>query len=659
MGPRSTSDRFGRYQQTSLGGIVPPGVEVKRWGPQNNRPAHSPTTVGTPGVGRGKPPRQFQPQGTPPHQVQSQGTPPAMAGSGRGAPRRGPHAGIVRHLFPHARVSAPMPVSTRPSTGIGPVLYQEADLLIKFVVEPGAKEERGQFSLFTSSSLDAVIWELRAHGPDGKEVRGDLRHCLPLAPFGTTLHLRRQEAPQSPVVSSQITCPSIMATQRLVNQVNRHRGIAEPTRGRTPQEPLAPNAGDAAADPDEATRPSDNAQTDTREAPNETSPATLLPQPPAALLEESSQLIDFSPSKSPPPAKPSEPPALYSLLTLGDDLDRPELPEVSDDSGFLSDNLIALDDHKVFVAGTKVEQSPRREINGVNPYVRASTIGGVSRCYRLDVIERIAEEEDLTGVPQKILSELTSQDYALMTQMSHKLLEIYEWAQTFPAPDQPKQAFLDIATLRLEREDDFVELHQHDQKRLIAKVYRRIMNTRIVRPAEQMIALRGEVQSTEGAVRGAVQEFNNYLEGNRWCISPRTPKSPRPGPQRYGSPDGPRAIRGDTTKSSTIEPTPATQGVVQGSGTPQITRAIGGNGTQQGESSQPRHLRFDDSTTRILPHLRRGLTGSRWAVDSDSAQENGSATEKSYGPSPPGDLSSLSGIVKGVGKIWLGDRRRS
>ncbi|KAI0383283.1 hypothetical protein F5Y04DRAFT_287458 [Hypomontagnella monticulosa] len=694
--PRSITNSIRpRYQETSLGGLVPPGGQVKRWEPLSNRlvrlgttttAATTATTANISGVGRGTPPRR----------VQSQPTPPAATGLGRGA---------LQHIKPSS--IAPLPArsilpaskgigSGQPSTNVGNVIYQESGLMIKFVVEPGAKEVSGQFLIYGPVGGKTATWELRSRDGDEKVLRGEIRHCLQLTPLGTSVHLRRQENSESAVLSSQITFPSVATAQRFASHVNRHRGIAKLAKAPAIPEPLGMNAGDAAADTNGVAQPSNHVKIETNsgtkvdvgtdveaetgEAPKQNSPASVATQPGIAPLGDNEDLIAFSPSKRPCPTQPSErserakkskpsnpsepcePSKPSETSGHPDHSGIPDESGIPDDSGFLSDDLIALDDQKLSTVEPKAEQSQQEEAKGVDFYAPVGAIS-LSRDYQLEAIEKMADEECVSVISQRILSKFTSQEYVTMMSMSDKLLEVYAWAQTIPELERLKQAALDIATLRLEREDGFKDLDEYNQMRAIAAVYGRIRNRnpRIVRPVEQIMALR---ESQPKAQSSEVKAFNDYFYNQRWNDPIPRPNAPRPGPQKYGGRYGPgaansEAIRDETTKPSAIGPNGTTSVAVQNSSAPQVPGVVKDNGAEQ-EASQKgiRSLKFDESTQHILPHLRKGLTSSRWAgVDDDarashdSTEKASTSLEKSHGSSPLGDMSSLSGIVKRVEKI--------
>ncbi|KAI0847396.1 hypothetical protein F5Y00DRAFT_271128 [Daldinia vernicosa] len=494
------------HRETSLGGIVPPGAEVRRWDSKRAEQAGNPIRItpisNVPGTGRGTP-----------VQARSQQL-DTLGGLGRGAPLR-----LQPSLMPHQQENTLLPHQRRPAgpahntpdhngetsggnliqtAALKPdrVIFRDEDVTIMLVVGQDAFSP-GQVSLHERPS-GVVVWSLSIN--NGRATRGDIRLCLQPFQYGSSVHLRRRDNEASEVRSSQIRFGSIPAAQEFEEVVNSCRKQQESS--------LIPilmemSKSEFAPQPEIDTDSKDSKKTD-GQAPKNQVPETCRAR------------VDTVASTPPKPTSPKPTP---STEITNEDLIDLNSPESLKSSKSPLD-LIDLNSHKksmvksigdaesASLQGEPVIAAPTRDTfsmiarsQTISPSVTTqhsisfstATVISTSQLEQdVAAIEAITVGVDMSQDSLRVLSFLTTRDYRHMIKISRSLLEYLTWAQNSSPLALAKQAAMQVAMMQLKRYDEFGDLNQDEQRKTIAVVYANILhgNAPIIRSVGEMMMLR-------------------------------------------------------------------------------------------------------------------------------------------------------------------------
>ncbi|KAI1653918.1 hypothetical protein F4813DRAFT_399593 [Daldinia decipiens] len=698
------------HRETSLGGIVPPGVEVRRWdskrAEQAGNPVHFTPMPNIPGTRR-----------VTPVQVRSQRLPtPGVLG--RGAPLR-----LQPSLMPHEQTNTLLPHQRRPAglvhntldqsgethvTGgnliqtatlkLGRVIFRDEDVAIMLVV--GLDEfSPGQVSLHERPN-GAVIWNLSIN--NGRATRGDIRLCLQPFQYGSSVHLRRQDNEASDVRSSQIRFGSISTAQKFEGVVKSCRKQQENSRipilmEKSESEPV----------------PELEIETDSKDSEKRDGQA-----PENHVSKTDRTRVDTMASI---PLKPTSPKPIPSTEITNEDLIDLSSPESLKRPKSPMD-LIDLGCHEQSIVDSIGDAEPaslRREpviaasIKSTFPTIaRSQTISpSVTTQYSVSfstatVISTSQLEQDVVtieaitagvGMSQdslRVLYSLTTRDYRRMIKISRNLLEYLMWAHSSSSIAPIKQAAMQVATMQLKRYEEFGDLNQDEQRKAIAVLYANILhgNAPIIRSVDEMIMLRQYARPCPPRVRRFNEFFFRVTErlgteqpstsNNAFVSKASQPmekhlEDARPVHEKQRSAQEEKLIEiEERPEEETVEKTnkflallryhnrDAVKSVQLEANT--LTYAMSNSSASTIRTDAvlvPRtnSMQETDASTDRTPTVH-GINSSRWANQSRDTSTSNVDTESrrnspvpSHGRTATGDLSSLSGITARLATLELVD----
>ncbi|KAI1632676.1 hypothetical protein F4809DRAFT_656108 [Biscogniauxia mediterranea] len=305
-------------------------------------------------------------------------------------------------------------------------------------------------------------------------------------------------------------------------------------------------------------------------------------------VTSSKQLIsDAIPSQLIHP--PCQAPEVESLIDIGgDQLTKPYSPAPTPGYGSYHEDLDGLQYHfSTMSTPTSYYTNGSQEVLGGNHEgmsLRYSII-----CPDIASINTVPAGEELSMESLSILSRVKSESYRDMILSSKTLVNVVN--EVMSAPDDspaPTFAAAQIASLHLARDQEFGALSKSEKNRVIAVVYRNILNGlsgKITWSSKELLGFR---PSQKAACPNEVSEVN-AMNKKWWEQRGKTPSSPQPLPYSssmvqknskqnakflYGN-----RVQGDATLASTSGPREGdnTQSAVLASGsppnTPQVTSA--------------------------------------------------------------------------------------
>ncbi|KAI1641570.1 uncharacterized protein F4817DRAFT_364154 [Daldinia loculata] len=698
------------HRETSLGGIMPPGVEVRRWdskrAEQAGNPVHFTPIPDIPGTGRGTP-VQARPQ-----------QPPTLGGLGRSAPLR-----LQPSLMPHEQENTQLPHQRRPAgpahntpdqsdetqvtrgnliqtttLKLGRVIFRDEDVTIMLVVGLDAFSP-GQVSLHERPS-GVVIWNLSIN--NGRATRGDIRLCLQPFQYGSSVHLRRQDNEASEVRSSQIRFGSISAAQKFEELVKSCRKQQENSRM-----PILMEMSE--------TEPAPQLEIDTDSKDSEKTDGQALENQVSKTYRTRVDTVASTPPKPTPPK-----PIPSTEITNEDliDLNSPESLKRSKSPI----NLIDLDYHEKSIVksiGDAESASLQREpviaasIKGTFPTIaRSQTISpSVTTQYSVSfstatvfstsqleqdvvTIEAITAGVDMSQDSLRVLSSLTTRDYRHMIKISRSLLEYLTWAHNSSLVAPAKQAAMQVATMQLKRYEEFGDLNQDEQRKAIAVVYANILhgNAPIIRSADEMIVLRQYARPCPPRVHRFNEYFlrvtgrlgmqqpstsnNAFVSKALWPMEKHLEDAGPVHEKQWPAPEEKLIDIEERPEEETVEKTnkflallryhnrDAVKSVQPEANT--LTYAMSNSSAstiRTGAVLVPRTnpMQETDASTDRTPTVH-GISSSRWANQSRNTSTSNADTESrrnspapSHGRTATGDLSSLSGITARLATLELDD----
>ncbi|KAL7623097.1 hypothetical protein AAE478_006776 [Parahypoxylon ruwenzoriense] len=548
------------YKEASLGGLVPPGAEVKRWNPKEvlhetllidlASAPRKPTPI-TPdsNVGREEkksfsflrnwtdkmarePSQQLSPLVSKPSTSRynkEELLPSGVVGRAAKQPSKKEGASSngamdrpsqpAEDQLPHrqipptssktgesvTRASSQAPVKGTTGFKANQILFRET-ALVRPITEVDSKASPGQVSLYDLSQGHIVVWELTTE--DKRVIMEDIRLFLPLKNVGSVVIIRRQDSPTSGVRASQARFGTIEIATRFVQAAETHRKRLVSSR-----EPIFR----ATVDDDKVV------------ASSQTNPHT-----------QSASRIH---SGEPTGREHHEPQNGHSM------------------------------------SDAAAEQS---NAQGTNATKRG--------LLDVEAIEAVRDKNNLSRDSLHILKTLTEQDYKSMIETSRNLVEVLGNSKiSLGAVPLPKYAALQVSVLQLMRDAEFKGLKFDEQQKLAAVVYANVRNRnpRSVGTAEQAPSLKQPVEAENHGRRpeGAEAPASRPSPDHRSVVKGATEEELR------------RILRARITRDShwgaraigAVQPGPLTSG----QGTPADPKVYMATGSptptlQHGTSSAPR-----------------------------------------------------------------------
>ncbi|KAF3058175.1 hypothetical protein GL218_05260 [Daldinia childiae] len=697
------------HRETSLGGIVPPGVEVRRWDPkraeQAGNPVHFTPIPNIPGTGRDTP-VQARPQ-----------QPPTLGRLGHGAPLQ-----LQPTLMPHEQESTLLPHQRRPAGPAGPahntpdqnnetqvtgnliktttlklgrVIFRDEDVTIMLVVGLDAFSP-GQVSLHERPS-GVVIWNL--HINTGRAMRGDIRLCLQPFQYGSSVHLRRQDNEASEVRSSQIRFSSISAAQKFEEVVKSYRKQQENSRipiliemSETELVPQLESGTDSkdSEKTDEQAPENQVSKTDRSRVDTVTStPLKSTPSQPIPSTETTNEdLIDLhSPESLKRPKSPID------LIDLGSH-------EKAIANSIGDAESVSLQRESVIAAPIKsafptIAQSQTISPSVTTQYSISFSTATVLSTPQLEqdiaTIEAITAGVDLSQDSLRVLSSLMARDYEHMIRISRNLLEYLMWARDSSSVTSAKQAAMQVTTMQLKRYEGFSGLDQDEQRKAIAVVYANILhgNAPIIRSVDEMIMLRQYAHPCPPRVR----RFNEYFLRVTGRLGPQQPSTSNNAfvskasllpmekhledarsvhEKQWPAPEEKLIEIGERSEEETVEKTNKFLALLRdavNSDQPEVNISTYAMSNSSASTIRPgavlvprtNPMQEADASPDRTPTVH-GIGSSRWANQSRNTSTSNADTESrrnspapSHGRTATGDLSSLSGITGRLATLELDD----
>ncbi|KAI0099372.1 hypothetical protein F4814DRAFT_456184 [Daldinia grandis] len=682
------------HRETSLDGIVPPGVKVRRWDSQRAEQAGNPVHI-TPLLNM---------LGTRySTSVQSrQQQLPTLGGLGRGAlpqlqpspmPREMVNPLLLRQRQ-QIKLTRNMPDESNGTRVLGrnliqktalklaQVIFREQDVTIMLVVGLDAFAP-GEVSLHKTLS-GVTIWNLTIN--NGRATRGDIRLCLQPFQYGSSVHLRRQDTEDSEVRSSQIRFGSISAAQKFEELINSCRKQQENSRLPILMET---SESELAHQPEIDTGGKDSEKTD-GQAPK-TYPITVdtvastpsKPIPSTEIMNE--DLIDLNSPESLIDLDSHEKSVANSIGNV-------------ESASFQGEPVIAapIEDTSSMIAQPQTI-SPSATTQHSASFSAPMVLSASQLEQEVVTIEAITAGVDISQDSLRVLSFLATRDYRHMIKISRSLLEYLTWAHSSSLVAPAKLAAIQVAIMQLKRYEEFAGLNQDEKRKAIAVVYANIIhgNAPIIRSVDEMIMLRQYARPCPPTVH----HFNEFFLGVTGRLGTQQPSisnhafaSKTSWPMKEDSEDAlpvqenklpapeERLIEiEERTEAETVEKTnkflallryhnrdavkPAQPEIATStyamSNSPASTVRTGAvlmpraNPTQEADTSP-------DHTPTV-----HGISSSRWASRLGNTSVSHTDTESRHNSSPAtshqrtatGDLSSLSGITARFATLELDDVR--
>ncbi|KAI1466187.1 uncharacterized protein F4812DRAFT_466005 [Daldinia caldariorum] len=475
------------YREASLGGIVPPGAEIKQWNSKSRReasvPAHWTAKSNAPRTRRGT-------------SVAEKPQRPAIH-------RR------ENTILPH-EWRLPEPTANTPSHASNNlvqakksqpdrVVFNDKNVTIMLVFGVG-EFSPGQVSVFERPQNNIVMWQLSID--NGKATRGDIRLCLSPFQYGSKIHLRRQDGENSEVRSSLIRFDNILAANEFQGVVNSYR-----KQQQNSQEPLYMEVTetDSLAELQLNAGNKNSGKTDEQASKNEVpqthqprvgTPTRISPVAAQDVEVSNEDLIDLSSPKSLKIQTSSS-----DLIDLTDLAANPKpvvrLPVV-DSIGV--PELANLQRVPVLPTLSECTRPTTARSQTMSPSVMTQYSFNLSTAMLstsqleqdVTTIETIRPGEDISQDSLRVLSFLTMRDYQGMVKMYRYLSEFFKWAWDSSPIPAAKLAAMQVAMTQLKKYEEFGGLNEDDQKKAIAVVYANVMhgNAPIIRSIDEMITLR-------------------------------------------------------------------------------------------------------------------------------------------------------------------------
>ncbi|KAI1808870.1 hypothetical protein F4811DRAFT_548447 [Daldinia bambusicola] len=496
------------YREASLGGIAPPGAEVKQWNSKSRGKA------GIPALGNAKSNMPRTRRDTP-------------------VPEKPQRPVIQRQentILPHER-RLPEPTGNTPNQASNNLVQyknSEPDRLVfnnkkvSIMLVFGVGEfSPGQVSVYKRPQSNIVIWQLSID--NGKATRGDIRLCLNPFQYGSKIHLRRQDDETSEVRSSLISFDTSLAANEFKVAVNSHL-----EQQKNSQEPLYMEVTETGPVVELQLNASNKNSGKTNEqalkngVPQTHQTRVNTPTPISPIATQgvvdapNEDLIDLSSPKS-----------LKRQTSSSDLID-------------LAANSQPVVDSIGVPEFANLQRAPVPPTPGeyTRPTIaRSQTLSpSITTQYSLNLntatlstsqleqdvttIEAIRAGEDMSQDSLRVLSFLTMRDYKRMVKIYHNLSEFFRWARDSSPIPAEKLAAMQVSMTQLNKYEEFASLNQDDQQKAIAVVYSNVVHgdAPIIRSIDEMIMLR---QRASPCPQG-VHRFNGIFFKVTECLEPQS-----------------------------------------------------------------------------------------------------------------------------------------
>ncbi|KAI1475170.1 hypothetical protein F4774DRAFT_414179 [Daldinia eschscholtzii] len=662
------------YREASLGGILPPGAEVKRWDPKSR---------GQPG------------------NVTSSATQPKIPNTRRDTstqekPRRPVTLRLENTALPHEKLLGKRTASI-PNQG-SEALVASKDLILAKTSEPDRaifKEEEvgithafgleelspGKVSVYKLPQSGIVIWHLSMS--NGKSTKGDIRLCLSPFQAGYRVYLRRQDDEASEVRSSLIQFDSIPTAQDFCKVIDKHRTQQQ----QDSQEPIfrevTETSSVAGLQPNVDKNPE---QTEGRTPKNQvpqTYPTRVdTPVPISSVSNQGGEianedLIDLS--------SPGSPSDLIDLAgnakPIADSTDVPESANIQ------RGRLLTMpsEDIPLTIARSQT-MSPSVKTQYSLNFSTTTALSTSQLEQDVTTIEEIRPGVDMSQDSLRVSSFPTMRDYERMFKIRRSLADFFMWARDSSPILAAKLAAMQVAVTQLKRYEEFGDLSQDEQQKAIAVVYTNVThgNARITRSIDNMIMLRQRAcpcphrvhrfndfffRMTEGlkSQSSLIDSHDSVSDTSRSIARHAADEWSIPGRQWSAAEERhvgtEEQTRGPTEKTNTFltllrhYKKEATEPARADANTPVDTMSNSSASTlRAGAVLVPRAnlmQEVDAFPERIS--VVDGLSASRWA---NHVESHHNTPTRSHGRTATGDLSSLSGITGQLATLELDDMQR-
>ncbi|KAI1140126.1 hypothetical protein F5Y05DRAFT_424062 [Hypoxylon sp. FL0543] len=407
------------------------------------------------------------------------------------------------------------------SSELGRVIYRQE---VSAELSSGHDKRRpGHVTIYEHAYEDTLVWEISTD--DGRRLRGDVRSCIRLLPFGSNVYLRRQDDASSPIRSSALKFPDIPLVQQFAKFVTYHmKQLADRTKPKLKETLI-----DSSCELDAS-----QAQTAVPEAPQNSSPTTTS-QPFRGADEELSEQVapltgfisiftDQSNDQGPEDAESHEDSSPVAIA--GEELREQvgpttQLTAISIDQSNDQEPLGAGSREDISLVVTGVEESvTQSEDASPSPAAQGesnlSTQATVLALSDLDTIEAIPLGRNLSQDSLHMLSTMSRPEYERMIKESRAIVQLLESRETSSTARWLKSTVLQIAANQLMRYVKFRTLGWNEQKKVCAVVYANVLHgdRPLIRSVEDMMDLRPVASPCPAVIR----KFNNYV---RWINEPK------------------------------------------------------------------------------------------------------------------------------------------
>ncbi|KAK6950669.1 hypothetical protein Daesc_007194 [Daldinia eschscholtzii] len=471
------------YREASLGGILPPGAEVKRWDPKSRgQPGNLTGSATQPKIPNTRRDTSTQEKPQRPVTLRLENTALTqekwLAKPTANIPNQGSQALVASKDLIPAKTFEP-----------DQAIFKEKEVRITHAF--GLEELiPGKVSVYKLPQNDIVIWHLRMS--NGKSTKGDIRLCLPPFQTGCRVYLRRQDDEISEVRSTFVEFDSIPIANDFHKVVRNHRA----QQLQYSQEPIfrevTETSSVAGLQPNVDKNPE---QTEGRIPKNQV-PQTYPTRvdTPVPISSASTQGVEIANEDLIDLSSPE------SLKGCGDLIDlTANAKPIANSTGVPKSANIQIgplitmpsEDIPLTIARSQTMSPSVMTQHSLNSNM-ATALSTSQLEQDVTTIEEIRAGVDMSQDSLRVLSFPTMRDYKRMFKVRRSLADFFMWAQDSSPILAAKLAAMQVAVTQLKRYEEFGDLSQDEQQKAIAVVYTNVMhgNARIIHSIDNMIMLR-------------------------------------------------------------------------------------------------------------------------------------------------------------------------